>query len=1223
MGEVFAARDVQSDRLVALKRLRQVSGATLYRFKREFRALADMNHPNLVTLYELGSEADDWFFTMELIAGVDFHTFVRDSRARPRPITANPAGVGPSTPSASLGLARPLSTPEQYDRLRLAAQQLARGLVALHEAGIVHRDVKPKNILVTEEQRVVLLDFGLIADKEDRDVSLSPSVVGTIHYMAPEQASSEAATPAADWYSVGVLLYEALTGERAFTGAPLEILTSKVTCDPPRARDVARHVPEDLDEMCARLMRRDPNARLSGEELLRHLGDDVVPGLFDGASIPAAPLFVGRMQELTQLRNALDDAAAGQPVVLFVSGESGVGKTAMATQFLDEVIETRGDAVICTGRCYERESVPYKGVDGVIDALSRHLKALDFEDCAALLPPDAVLLARLFPVLGRVPAIARLRMLRQEPGSRHHLRVRAFAALRRLLARLAKRAELLLFVDDFQWTDADSVALLSEVLQPPEAPSLLLLATVRTSPEAPPSPHVAALAGVAARVETLHLGALAQDEAIALARELLQRDSAERVADAEAIATEASGHPLFIGEIVQHLGSNAELGLGTDRLDDALWSRIARLEPDAGRLLEVLSLAGVPLALETAADAADITLASCSRWATMLRLLRLAQTAGGRAAGAIEPYHDRVARAVAARLDEHTRIAYHRDLADAMQAAGAADVQPEILVHHLEAGGLRAQAAELASTAARRAADALAFDRAAMLYQSALRLGDPAPRERDLLRLELAAALSNAGRGREAAELFEQASRGADPATRMDCLRRAAEQFLLTGHIERGLAALDLVLADAGTRMPSSPRSALAALLGQRAWLRIGGLRWTRTAEADIPRRILDRVDVLTSVGLSLSVVDNIRGAHFHSRALRLALRAGEPRRVVRCLGLESMILASRGKPRASARAARIAAEISRLERELDDPLVKAWSLGTEAMNLHLAGHFPNAVDLLERAAIQFRDRTSGTRFELNSLRMFRLVDLRFMGRFRELRAGCLEQLRDARSRGDRYSEATLRRSFNQIWLAAGEVDRARGDLEGLEWIAPEGGYHLQHWYDLRSRAEIDLYADCAVDTRSRAADGLRALERSMLLRVQSVRFDYYWLLARLLLCEIDSGAEPRPRLRAAARCAHRLRIEAVCHARTAASLVEAAVAHHSHEPEETVRLLERAAAIAEEEDLGVFTAVARHRAGSLIGGERGAELMGECSAWMRGESVRDPVAIARLFAPGFSNKSG
>jgi serine/threonine protein kinase len=236
-GVVHRAYDRQRGELVALKTMRWADAATLYRFKHEFRALADLAHPNLVTLRELLCLDGQWCFTMELIDGVDYLRHVR------------PGGT--------------LDEP----RLRRAMAQLASGLSALHEAGLVHRDLKPSNVLVTKEGRVVILDFGLVADLDPAGVHLSTErhVVGTLLFMAPEQAAGQPVSPASDWYSVGVILYQALTGRLRFAGGSLDVLLAKQMQDPPHPGELVQGLPEDLETLCVELIRRDPAARPAGQ----------------------------------------------------------------------------------------------------------------------------------------------------------------------------------------------------------------------------------------------------------------------------------------------------------------------------------------------------------------------------------------------------------------------------------------------------------------------------------------------------------------------------------------------------------------------------------------------------------------------------------------------------------------------------------------------------------------------------------------------------------------------------------------------------------------------------------------------------------------------------------------------------------------------------------------------------------------------------------------------
>ncbi len=281
-GIVYEVLDQDRGAVVALKTLRQMAPRALYRFKNEFRALADVSHPNLVTLYELLSEDGQWFFTMELVSGVDFLSHARgetawgtgwsrddfssptsDSLAASR----SASGAGLVTPAAGAPLA---AAGAALDRVRAALPQLVEGIGAIHTAGMLHRDIKPSNVLVTPAGRVVLLDFGLVRGLE-RDITQTGEAVGTPAYMAPEQAAAGPVSAASDWYSVGVMLYEALFGCLPFTGTFADLVRRKQEEEAAPPPGLAAGIPDDLGALCRDLLRREPSARPGVAEILDRL----------------------------------------------------------------------------------------------------------------------------------------------------------------------------------------------------------------------------------------------------------------------------------------------------------------------------------------------------------------------------------------------------------------------------------------------------------------------------------------------------------------------------------------------------------------------------------------------------------------------------------------------------------------------------------------------------------------------------------------------------------------------------------------------------------------------------------------------------------------------------------------------------------------------------------------------------------------------------------------
>src|SRR5262249_15836517 len=153
------------------------------------------------------------------------------------------------------------------------------------------------------------------------------------------------------------------------------------------------------------------------------------------------------------LTQAFQDMQAGRTVTVYVQGRSGMGKSTLIHYFLDELKKSSQNIVMLTGRCYEQESVPYKALDTIIDALTQYLKRFPNLVVEALLPLDVLALARLFPVLHQVKAVAAARRSVLEIQDPLELRRRAFNALRELLARLANKHSLILFIDDLQWGD--------------------------------------------------------------------------------------------------------------------------------------------------------------------------------------------------------------------------------------------------------------------------------------------------------------------------------------------------------------------------------------------------------------------------------------------------------------------------------------------------------------------------------------------------------------------------------------------------------------------------------------------------------------------------------------------------------------------------------------------------------------------------------------------------
>jgi eukaryotic-like serine/threonine-protein kinase len=234
MGEVWAARDLLLDRAVAVKVLGGAlagDGRAAERLRREARAAARLDHPNIARVLDLGEHDGRPYLVMELLEGESL--------------------------AARIDLAGPLPAAEAA---RIVAA-VADALEAAHQAGVVHRDVKPGNVFLTTSGEVKVLDFGIARSAHDTALTTG-DLLGTAAYLAPERVLGDRATPAADIYALGVVLYELLAGHRPFAGdSEVELAMAHVNADPPLLDEVASTAPPSLVAACHQALAKDPASR--------------------------------------------------------------------------------------------------------------------------------------------------------------------------------------------------------------------------------------------------------------------------------------------------------------------------------------------------------------------------------------------------------------------------------------------------------------------------------------------------------------------------------------------------------------------------------------------------------------------------------------------------------------------------------------------------------------------------------------------------------------------------------------------------------------------------------------------------------------------------------------------------------------------------------------------------------------------------------------------------
>ena len=456
MGHVYRARDTRLGREVAVKLVAEHltrDRSAVDRFVREAHAASRLNHPNIVTIHEIGEAEVGRFIVMELVQGRTLREVVTERVA--------------------------------WESLVDLGRQIAKALAAAHSAGIVHRDVKPENVMLRDDGYVKVLDFGLARLLPTQDgapevvtasATEAGTVLGTLRYMAPEQARGGRAGPAADVFALGLVLYELTTGRHPFSADPRFGSVDAIVCDPALPpRHLNPEIPGTLEALLLQMLEKDPRRRPTAAEvaaLLTQLTGRIPVAQTRRVGGPPQHRSVGREGERAALRAAFDGAATGNGLFVCVAGEPGIGKTTLVEDFLAE-LEAEGHSRVARGRCSERLA----GAEAYLP----WLEAL--EDL--LRSASGAELARLMRLVAPswyaqvAPTDADHEQAPGEPRAASQERIKRELAA--FLQEAVRVRPLVLFFDDVHWSDVSTVDLLTYVGTKLSSMRMLIVATYRPS----------------------------------------------------------------------------------------------------------------------------------------------------------------------------------------------------------------------------------------------------------------------------------------------------------------------------------------------------------------------------------------------------------------------------------------------------------------------------------------------------------------------------------------------------------------------------------------------------------------------------------------------------------------------------------------------------------------------------------------------------------------------
>ena len=584
---VYLAHDTKldSDVAIAIIKTEGLDAEGLTRVRREAQAMGRLrDHPHIVTVLDIGDEDGRPYIVMEFMEGGSLEELLQQAADYRLPLD---------------------------DALRIA-DQVCQALEHAHGRGIIHRDLKPGNVWLTKDGTAKLGDFGLARLLDRSRLTREGLMVGTTMYMPPEQALGSEVTARSDLYALGCLLYEVVTGRPPFLGDDsVAIISQHINTAPVAPTWHNPEVPQALERLILGLLSKAPEERPEsaaavGEELRRI--SERPPDEMAAPPSPATELqgmawgqFVGRREEMDQLKNALENAFSGRGSLLMLVGEPGIGKTRLAEEF--GVYASLRGAQVLTGRSYDGEvSLPYRPF---VEALRQYMRGRPDPELRGELAGGAPEVAHLVSeIRQRFPDIPEAPPLEPEAE-----RLRLFESVTSFVRNAAAANPLILFLDDLHWADKPSLLMLRYLARAIAGDRVLILSAYRDVDLDRTHPLAEVIASL--RQERLYqrvlLRGLPEEDVVALLTtiEVSEEAAAGRDVLATALYRETEGNPFFIREVLSHLveegllyreggrwttkvSSISELGI-PEGVREVVGRRLSRLREPCNQMLTVAS----------------------------------------------------------------------------------------------------------------------------------------------------------------------------------------------------------------------------------------------------------------------------------------------------------------------------------------------------------------------------------------------------------------------------------------------------------------------------------------------------------------------------------------------------------------------------------------------------------------------------------------------------------